>query len=250
VIYVGEKQRFKNQFKKSIDAFDKYPFKYLLQKDNKLPPYFTKPLFLSHQMTMLTPIYKRNDYSLNKVWNCYDWSVWVTCLLFILFLSIISMRLKANQTRSQIIISFLTSLWQYFKPVLRKGSSTLGKSRNHIYCLYLLTFFPVIIIFENELLSNLIYTQDSKLDTIDDFDSIDKIFMTTDFEHKRYIDYEIWKLNRWDDTKIAKKFNKFFKKVEDLNYFYYLIDGKKDLINLAQKLVFLEDEHRMKWTKV
>jgi len=197
-IYIIDKEPTANSF----DARDQFPFIYILSKEFELPSNCTRPLYFYNQMTMWTPIYNRNDYYLDKIWKCYDSSVWITFLALITFISILSSELNTNQTRYQMINSILSSFWEYFQPLLRKGSSTSKKPKNYLYCLYLFTLFPLIIVFENEFLAHLVSYQDVKLDIIDDFISRDKIIITTGHSHKKYVENEIKKLIKCENALI------------------------------------------------
>jgi hypothetical protein len=248
IIYIIDGEPTSNTF----DVRDAFPFRFLLSNELKLPSNCTKPLYFYNQMTMWTPIYKRNNYSLDKIWNSYDSSVWVTFLALIAFVSIISSQFSPNQTRYQIINSILASFWQHFLPLLRKGNSASRKSKNYIYCLYLFTFIPLIIVFENEFLAHLVSNQDVKLNTIDDFISRNKILLTTGQSHKKYVENEIKKLDERLDSEFVAKLNKFYanvRGVDDLDI-NELINNENTLKYFAERIVSMEDDYRMQWIKV
>jgi hypothetical protein len=103
---------------------------------------------MSHYFTLLSLPRSLSDHSLENIWKCYDWTVWVT--LFAIILSLASIKVGSEKLKRVVFISTIyESFWLYFRPLLTQADG--GKSRNWLFPIYLLTLIKSSLYFKMKL---------------------------------------------------------------------------------------------------
>ena len=114
----------------------------------------TKPYYYFYQFALLSSGTPQSHNSL-LVWKVYTRPVWYLILSTITVLSILSMILSYNKNTYFIKQSF-DSIWCYALPLIQKGESR--KPFHLIYLFWLFSAIPIVEIFKNDLLANLVTT--------------------------------------------------------------------------------------------
>jgi hypothetical protein len=201
-------------------------------------------------MTLLSAIHSVSDHSFEKIWTCYDTTVWTTLFAILFWLVLISSIILTSKSNNNLIWHFFFLSWKFFQTLLKKGSSLKPKIR--IYCIFLLTIIPIISVFENILTANLVTNQEIEINSIEDvLNSANDISVTVfSKQDKLFIEQESSKIH--DDIELRQKYLNFAGKIKILSkdHFIQLTLTPNGLVKLTSKLVAVEDDFSMQWIQV
>jgi hypothetical protein len=174
-----------------------------------------------------------------EIWKAFDINVWIFILTAFIFIIIADKLINKNKN-----ISIYDTVWVYFKPII--GIGERFQINNLIYILWALSFVPLIEIFKNDLLANLIAAPDLNADNIVDLLE-DRLTVYTD----RY-KYGTWRTSTGNvfmrllgNNELLAKFDLLFNRTKELDfgskYWHDLIDQPKKLRAVIKKSAIIED---------
>ncbi len=200
--------------KSQIDCYDCTPcdYNYMINEEKVV---CSRPLFITYQFSMMSAIIKKSGHSSKGFLTIFEMEVWITLIAFLLFLSIFTTYLTKIQTKNlnqkkEIWERFLSSLWTYFICILGKGN----RYEPHVitYLLWIISIIPLVEIYRNSLLANLVSNTDVLVDDIDDLITANrKIFSLNE------IDLKSMKNQSRVESLLKEKWIEIFEKIE---YFY------------------------------
>lgn len=114
----------------------------------------TKPYYYFYQLALLSSGTPQSHNAL-LIWKIYSRSIWYLILSTITILSILSMILNYNKN-TNFFKQLFHSIWSYALPLIQKGEPR--KPFNFIYLFWLFSVIPIVEIFKNDLLANLVTT--------------------------------------------------------------------------------------------
>ncbi len=240
--------RWKNEFFSSIvDANDDFPFKYYHDEQEIIDKTCSKHMYLSDQMAILSAVRKMNDNSFDHIWSCYDWSVWIAFILITLLSIIITMRSREMRNQSG-IQSFLSSLWIHFEPLLGEGN--VIKHKSLLYLCYLLALFPLIIIFENELLAKLVSNQKLRFNSVEEILAHEDMNPKVNYRHNKYF-YKN-QTDKLEDSILKRELSAFENRISvfTMTELSNIIDNPEKVIDYFERLVILGDDFSIRFIKV
>jgi hypothetical protein len=200
--------------KSQIDCYDCTPcdYNYMINEEKVV---CSRPLFITYQFTMMSAIIKKSGHSSKGFLTIFEMEVWITLIAFLLFLSIFTTYLMKIQTKNLnekrgIWERFLSSLLTYFVCILGKGN----RYEPHVinYLLWMISIIPLIEIYRNSLLANLVSNTDVLVDDIDDLITANrKIFALNEFDLKSM------KNQSRVESLLKQKWIEIFEKIEYFN---------------------------------
>ena len=108
----------------------------------------SQPLYISYQISMISPIVKESQTTFSYLTQTYDSMVWILFFALIIFLSLLTKNLFKKQT-------FWSSIWSYI--CLFFGKPNSKRSLSIIQLFYVISIIPFIEIIRNNLLSSLVF---------------------------------------------------------------------------------------------
>jgi len=148
-----------------IDCYECIPcdYNYMTVNEKLL---CTRPLFLTNQFSMISATIKKFNHSSEGFWRIYDLNIWITLIFILLLLSIFTaFKLNVNKEKN-LSHKFLYSFWVYFISIFREGNRR--KPYILVYILWLISIIPIVEIYKNSLLANLVSIPDLLVDDIGD----------------------------------------------------------------------------------
>jgi len=230
--------------KGKIDVVDRVPFIY----DNEINEWgfnCAKPLFISNQLSILSPVLKGDRAATLDIWKVFDTKVWI-CILFALLIIVITdkiLSLAKNGNRN----NWFNVFWIYFKPLI--GIVEPINYKNYLYILWVLTIIHLTEVFKNGILVKLIAVPDLYVNNIDDL--LDDRWDV----YTPRVDLVYWtnfgRQNSTIDDLMLHKYRKLFDKTiaVDLSTnmpFIKLIDEPKLFIEKLKRSAFFEDDQALK----
>jgi hypothetical protein len=220
-----------------IDSRDEVPFDFDLLVHN-YGYHCTEPLYLENQLLMVSPVIKESAPTVMSIRRAYDEYEWIAILSTILFLIIFNTIITKNMNKENIINRLCLSLWSYYQPLIGKGEPR--KPMNFVYLFWLIGVIPLVEIFKNDLLANLVSIPDVYTNNIDDLlDYNRKTFM-----HRDDI-YNFRGLKIVQDTKLQEKLRRLAEKSDEIEMDSVL--KLRDSPKYLKHFSFIEDEYSIKW---
>ena len=115
----------------------------------------TRPLYNFYQLAMIGAGIKQSHHDSLSIAKVYDQYVYYVILSSVIILSLLSVIINFNNN-SSIIKQILKSFWSYSLPLIQKGRNK--KPFIIMYLFWLISIIPLIEIFKNNLLANLVHT--------------------------------------------------------------------------------------------
>lgn len=200
----------------------------------------TKPYYYFYQFVLLSSGTPQSHNSL-LVWKIYTRSVWYLILSTITILSILSMILNYSKNINFIKQSF-DSIWCYALPLIQKGDSK--KPFHLIYLFWLFSAIPIVEIFKNDLLANLVTTSNNYDNSLMDLVKKGRSVGTLSGNYHLFFHKESSHEILFRDS-IMKLKNKFI--LLDLELIKNLMEDPSDVKGLVKRLTLVDYEYRINW---
>jgi hypothetical protein len=204
----------------------------------------SRPLFITHQFSMMSTIIKKSGHSSEGFLRIFEMEVWITLIAFLLFLSIFTTYLTKFQRKNVdekkgIWERFLSSVWTYFVCILGKGN----RYEPHVitYLLWIISIIPLVEIYRNCLLANLVSNTDVLVDDIDDLITGNrKIFALNEFDLK-----SMENQSRVESL-LKEKWIEIFEKIEyfDIGSSLQFIDSPEEINERSKLSTYIDNNIR------
>jgi hypothetical protein len=181
------------------------------------------------------------------MFNAFKCNVWITLFTTMIFLVIFTAAFSKffNYKSNKFMDSIQSSIWIYYQPLI--GKSNIRKP-NLLYLLWLLMIIPMVEIFRNDLLANLISAPTQMADTIDDL--LDTRISNTYIYAESHYNYLRLAINESQDSLILRKLKRVADKssiITPKNAYELLIDpDHSKMQNFVKFGAIIGDEHAIK----
>jgi len=129
-----------------------------------------QPQYMLNTLSFISRIIRETKTDKRDILKIYDLNIWLIIFVMFIFCSFLNTLItKSSSKREKFSLSFekfSNSLLIYFKPFLNTGSG--HKPFNLIYLLWIVSIYPLVEIFKNELLAELVSEQDFRINTLND----------------------------------------------------------------------------------
>ncbi len=231
--------------KRQIDCYDCTPcdYHYMINEEKLV---CSRPLFISYKFSMISAIIKKSVHSSKGFLRIFEMEVWITLIAFLLFLSIFTtyltkiQRKNLNQKKG-IWERFLSSLWTYFVCILGKEN----RYSPHVitYLLWMISIIPLVEIYRNSLLANLVSNTDVLVDDIDDLITGNRKILALN-----KLDLKSMKNQSRVESLLKEKWIKIFEKIEyfDIGSTFQYLDSPKEVNERTKFSTYIDNDIRSK----
>lgn len=149
-----------------IESVDFSPFRYDQQTtDKNYECINVKTIFMENELVFISPVIKQSkSHSLN-ILKTYGTHIWMLILATLLLLIIFNAFFEYNLILPP-LKKLVSSAWVYFQPLISRGSGR--EPFNVFYLLWLISVLPLVEIFKNDLLANLVLQPEIYINDISD----------------------------------------------------------------------------------
>src|SRR5258708_26419367 len=126
----------------------------------------TKPLYISNQLTILSLVLKQDRPSAMDIFNAFNYIVWIN--IIIAFWTVVLVDTVTRNTHNGSTIKRMLNLvWIYFPTLIGKQTKD-SRFTNIVYLFWIISVIPLVEIFKNELLANIVAIPSKLINTIED----------------------------------------------------------------------------------
>lgn len=135
----------------------------------------TRPEFLMNYLSFITKVREQSRSDKMDIWKVFNAKIWTFILVFYLFCVLFNTIISRNNKFSK-LEKLLTFLFIYFQTLLNGGDCR--KPFNFVYLFWIISIFPLIEVFKNDILVNLITKNEIRIDAVEELLSLkfDHIF--------------------------------------------------------------------------
>lgn len=149
-----------------IDSYDiNTAINYILYAE-KQRVHCLKPEYLMNYFTFLTKVKEHSQKDTMDIWKVFDTKTWSTIALFYIFCILFNTIIKRHVKKTNILKNLFTSIYIYYQPLINGGECR--KPFNFIYLFWIISVFPLIEIFKNDMYVKLIQFKETRIDTVDE----------------------------------------------------------------------------------
>jgi len=146
-----------------IDSIDRHPITYNYEVSS-LGINCDPPLYLLNKLTFAGKI-RKEKYSQNvDVMKGFSSEVWFLILISLLIYIFLNCLTEKFRNKTLLISKIFSSFYTYLLPFINCGDNR--KPFTIIYLFWLISLFPLVEIFKNDLLANLVALNETKIETI------------------------------------------------------------------------------------
>jgi hypothetical protein len=148
--------------KNYIDSYDNHPFNYAFSIEDGMN--CDQPLYMLNHFSFAGKIRREKYAQRMDIIKGYSGKIWILILISLLCYVFTSLIIQKFETNKLSVKKTLSTISAYLQPFINCGECR--KPFTLIYLFWLISIFPLVEIFKNDLLANLVALNETKIQTI------------------------------------------------------------------------------------